>query len=267
MMVTTPAAFAAALKACVAACSIALVGVFPRLDVSNRPATAAPVTIDASGATIAMFTAYHSNHVTVNGGVFGPAQWASATITDSDDMAMNGGVYLSPATTGIAVMRSTHIALDDNRITHSSGDGIDIGASQFVTVRRTVCLDNVVTLIHPDCVQSFSPPLMAPTSDVTVTDTLAIGAMQGVTAFDHPDQGQRGFARMTFSRNFIATSDPQCIALYDATASVVTDNVCHTLLGTKVGFAPVINVIDRPVGASTPASGNVVSGNVAGLKP
>ena len=253
MIVAPPVAFAAAIKACAAV--ITLQGAFPVLQVGANPC---PVQIDASGATVAAWTFYGSKHVTVTGGTVGKGAYFDALIYGADDITLDGGNYPAAKNAAISVYNSTNITLRRNVMRNSEGDCVDMSGSRGFVIEDNVCTDHAAGSvgIHPDGFQIWSPANLPQTADGIVRRNVVIGNFQGVTGFDHPTQGQKGFARITFSDNRIATDEPQCVALYDATDSVVTGNVCSTLFGAK--FQPAINVV----------GGNVIqSGNTPGLRP
>ena len=253
MIVATPAAFVAALKACTAA--IALQGTFPVLAVGPNPC---PVQIDASGATVAAWTLYGSKHVTIVGGTVGKGVYFDTLIYGADDITIDGGYYPAAKNAAISVYNSTNVTVRRVVMRNSEGDCFDASGSRHVLVEDSTCTDHAPGSpgLHPDAFAIWSPANLPQTTDVTIRRNTVIGNFQGVTGFDHPSQGQKGFARITFSDNRIATDEPQCVALYDATDSVVTGNVCSTLFGAK--FQPSINVV----------GGNVIqSGNTPGLRP
>ena len=247
MIVLTAPAFTAAIKACTAV--IALQGTFPVLAVGPNPC---PVQIDAQGATIAGMTFYASKHVMVTGGTFTAAKYATVLLYGADDIRMIGGTYLQPVSAGISVYKSTNVVLEGNGFSDPIGDGIDVASSQFVTVSHNrVARYSTATIYHPDGIAIWSSPGLPMTAHVVVSDNLVVGHTQGVTAFNHSDQGMPGFDDVHFTRNISAVDMPQCVAMSaPATNSDVTVNVCLTLLGAK--WAAAVNV-----DPSIPQSGNV----------
>ena len=261
MLISTPAALALALKTCIAAgCSLTLQGTFPSLTIS---ANTAPITIDATAATITYTQLISATSVSIFGGTFGPATYASINIENSTAISIQRGTFPSPVTAGISASNSTALTLAANTITNSSGDGIDIAGGSNVSITNTSCFNfHALAGRHPDCVAGWSIGVDRRLTNVSVDYTVAEGDTQGVTFFDHPilapnQPGTGGFDNITIRHSQLAVSQPQCVALYNASNSTVTDNTCYTLKGAQ--WAARVNLIND--------TNLTQSNNINGLAP
>jgi hypothetical protein len=187
-----------------------------------------------------------SSGITVTGGVMsapgivGPPSYA-ALVRFSGQISFTN-VTFAPSMLALMIDRSTDVVVKGGTITGMGVDGIDIAAAQRVLVDGVTCQDfKPIKDAHPDCVQLWSKQQYPATADVTVQNVVSSGDMQGVTAFNHPDQGDPGFDRIRFINNRVDGSYPQGVALYDARDSVVTGNRTTTIPGSR--FKTTINVI------------------------
>ncbi len=241
-------------------------GVYSRITVYNlKPTT--PITINARAATIRYLPFQNSSNFTLIGGAFGPSPYGTVTFLDSQNITAEDGVYTGAGTVALAVNRSQHINLVSNTITGSRGDGIDISASQYVLVQSNSCLNNIVTVIHPDCVQMWSVLGQPQVSHITITGNRARGATQGFDLFDH---GYGGGSYIDVDNNVICTTVTWAGQVNAATNSTMIGNVAYTLPGIQVGWAPptwqlTANLTTTPDGGDT--RGNVFKNNVNGAKP
>ena len=241
-------------------------GVYLEVRVYNlHPVT--PVTINASAATIRYMPFQNSSSFTLIGGAFGPSVYGTVTFLNSHDITAQGGAYSGAGTAAIAVTNSQHINLVSNTITGSRGDGVDIAASQYVLVQGNICLNNVPTPIHPDCVQMWSVIGRPQVSHITITGNQARGNTQGFDLFDH---GTGGGSYIDIDHNVICTTHTWAGQVNSATNSTMTDNVAYTLPGAVFGFAPptwqlTANQTDTSDGGNT--HGDVFKSNANGAAP
>ncbi|WP_310498645.1 right-handed parallel beta-helix repeat-containing protein [Sandarakinorhabdus sp.] len=170
----------------------------------------------------------------------GPPGYALLVRQSADVEVLRG--HYTDARQAIIIDRSSDVTVRGAQITRMTIDGINIGNSQRVIVDGISCRDfTPLPTAHPDCVQLWSRPGLPTTTDVTVRKSIAVGDMQGITAFNHLKRGDLGFDRVRFLDNQVEGAYPQGIALYDGRDSEVTGNVTRTRPGAK--YRTSINVV------------------------
>jgi len=111
-------------------------------------------------------------------------------------------------------------------------DGMDIALSREGVIEGNHCWGTVIrTDEHPDCIQMWSRPNAAPTSDMLIRKNRAEGDTQGISLFNHVRNGvdDGGFDRIVIEDNDVQVSASQAIAIYDGRASIVRNNHVRTL--------------------------------------
>ncbi|MBV8970907.1 MAG: right-handed parallel beta-helix repeat-containing protein [Sphingomonadaceae bacterium] len=196
-----------------------------------------PITVDASAATVAGVQVISSSGVRWTGGVInglrptdgGANVGFGATLSSQ---IVVDGVHVSGFRTGIAFDRVTGGAITGNWLAHMTSDGIDLGRSRSVTIARNTCTDFTPSdLAHPDCIQAWSRPDAAPVSDLVITGNSAVGAMQGISLFNHVRDGvdDGGFDRISISNNNVLVIYGDGISVYSCRGCSVRNNSVNSL--------------------------------------
>ena len=179
----------------------------------------------------------NSNNITFEKNTFignGPAAAAAANqgilIRKSTEIAVLAGEF-SDLRTGIAILTSKGVRLDNNTFSRMTSDGINIADSHFVTATKNSCNDTIpYPGAHPDCIQLWSVKGRAVQSDITLLHNSASGRTQGFTSFNPSDGGG---IRISIIGNVVATSEPQGIACYNCVDSNISNNTVSTLTGSQ----------------------------------
>lgn len=259
--------------------TIKLVGDFGQVRLKNR-SFAQTLTIDASAASfsdVLMFT--NISNVTVLGGSYG---------STSHLMVYNKGIYviggesvsfINPVVTGfyygtglaasgttrlnvtggtfyklhagIVLDHVTTASLTNNRSINAVGDGIDIANSSDVVASGNSCTGSTPLIgTHPDCIQLWSSPGMAPQTNITLRDNYASGTTQGFTNF-----GSNGIGSSNISmiNNHVDGLMSQGVACYLCTNSLFQGNVLTSLDGAS--HRVNLNIIN---GSSDTVIGNMI---------
>jgi nitrous oxidase accessory protein NosD len=199
------------------------------------------ITLDARAATFTGLVLMKGGGVTVKGGtVVGPGGRSYGISIRGADNVRIEGMRITGAHRGVVVNESQNIALVDNELTGLISDGIDVALSSKVLVQRNRCHDFSPNLAvfdangkkirdgdHPDCIQAWSRPTRAPTSDIQVLDNvIESGRMQGIFFGNHVRNGvdDGGFDRILIRGNRLKVN-MLGITLADARDSVVRDNI------------------------------------------
>ena len=272
----TPVTVDSTLSKLISGDTVALVGTFGEVRLTNRTFTRA-ITIDASRAVFTTTMVLDNvQGVAVIGGIFnigpngsyakGIAVYGGKNIY-LDGMTVNGGAdglvdqfgvtlsgtyngqvtnaKLNGLYSGISLGGVTGGWIAKNKSMGSTSDGIDIGDSHGIKVIANTCASgHPGPGAHPDCIQVWSVAGHALASDITITRNSASGPTQGFTDFD---QG----LRLNISNNTVATSYPAGVACYDCVNSKITGNVLTTLSGAAYQTQVIV----------LGGSGNTVSGN------
>lgn len=138
-------------------------------------------------------------------------------------------VTATDSTRGVVVNRSQDITFLDATLQGLRTDGIDIAASQRVTIDGASCHNfSPIEGDHPDCIQAWSSP-DGIVSDILVTNVHVEGTMQGIF-FGTPDAG--GFDRVRISNNVVIAGYGNGIGLYACRNCELTGNVVSTFPGS-----------------------------------
>jgi hypothetical protein len=198
---------------------------------------AQPVTIDAKDAVMVLVLERVSG-LAIRGGRFGPARdnlGYAALLRSSSRISFEGSNFVD-ATRGMVIDRSNNVTIDSATFSGMTVDGINIASSQHVRVSNSRCADfSPEPGAHPDCVQLWSRPATGITSDITLTDNVSIGNMQGFSAFNHIRGGidDGGFDRIVVRGNVVQGLYPQGVGLYDCRNCTVRGNRTSRLPGAR----------------------------------
>lgn len=228
------------------------------------------VTIDARKAKFAQLFLERARNVRILGGwVAGaPTDNYAVSIRWADNVTLDG-MTISGAQRGVLVGESTNVRLANNRFTKLRSDGINIAMSQKVWIERNSCRDfTPIPAVfdaagkmvrdgdHPDCIQAWSRPTHAPTSDITIVGNDIEGPMQGIGMFNHGNDG--GFDRITVLDNRVKISFTHGVTVTGARDSVISGNTIDVIEGARLPNYPYYPV--RPT-SILEGSGNVGCGN------
>nr|WP_295659037.1 right-handed parallel beta-helix repeat-containing protein [Polymorphobacter sp.] len=212
-------------------------GNYPVIGINKRSWNPA-ITIDASGSNVAGVSISGSTGISwvggdmagvVSGG-FGTGYGVLAG-TNSANISVTG-VHFSDYRTGIVfnVVNGGRIA--GNWFTRMSADGIDVALSRNIVIDRNACTEFKTSAgSHPDCIQLWSRPNVAPVADITITNNSAIGQMQGISLFNHVRGGvdDGGFDRIVIRSNIVLNTEANGIAVYSCRGCTVRDNDVNSL--------------------------------------
>lgn len=223
-----------------------------------------PVTVDGTAATLAGVALNKVSGLTWRGGSFDGGGTAAGgfVVWNSDHVTLSGATFTNFRRAAVGLgPEANDVHVSGVVITRSGADGVDIGLSHRVQVDHVICMDFTPTPgAHPDCIQAWSRPTNAPVADLTITDNVAVGQMQGFSLFNHVrgtvDDG--GFDRVTIARNLVIGSEPDGISVYTCRGCTVTGNDVRTMPGA----AHVAHLYVAP-----DSVGAVVTGNVQGVRP
>ncbi|MFC3441144.1 hypothetical protein ACFOKF_08030 [Sphingobium rhizovicinum] len=213
-------------------------GKYDRLQI-KRKLWKRPITIDATDATLTL-SMVQSGGVVVRGGTFAGAlgtggEGYAIQLRQSHHVIFNGP-NIQSSIRGLVIDRSTDIRVTRATITGMRIDGINIAASQRITITDSSCSNFDSGEAHPDCIQMWSRPDRGITQDVTLLRNRSIGKMQGFTGFNHVRNGVNdgGFDRITIKDSFVASDKwPRGIFLGDCRNCVVSGNRAETLTGAR----------------------------------
>ena len=235
-------ALAAALATATPGSTIAVTGACPATVVVPARVWSPPITVDASAATVTNVTVAHVSGLTWTGGTFdgGGTVASGFAISNSDHVTVALGRFTNYRRNAIGLgPEANDSRITGNVISRSGSDGIDVALSRRVMVDHNVCMDFAPTpLAHPDCIQLWSRPTNAPTADITITDNIAVGDMQGFDGYNHvrPDATGKlvddgGFDRIVVQRNFAMVNDPAAISLYSCRSCDISGNIVRQYPG------------------------------------
>ena len=229
-IIATPSTFAAQLQTAKPGDTIRLApGVYDRVSIRDRH-WSPPVTIEAQAARLTSGRFDEISGLTWHGGTFegGDTVQDAMKFQQADHIAVDGATFHHYVSAGIILGQSTDAMLTNNIFTDSGSDGIDIAMSQRVIVDRNRCTDSHPTLAaHPDCIQLWSKPNWPATADIVVRNTVALGNMQGFTAFDGP------YDRITVEHNFAKFTFWHGIAIFDCNNCQIRHNRVDSLPNPK----------------------------------
>lgn len=222
--------------------------VFPRREF--QPA----LKVDARAATFTGVVLQNVSGVEIEGGtVVGPGGRSyGISIRNARDVRI-ANMRITGAHRGIVVNQGEGITLFGNTLTGLISDGINIAYSRGVRIENNSCSDfNPTPAVydssgarlrdgdHPDCIQAWSRPQFAPTSELVIVNNTADGNMQGVFLGNHIRQGVNdgGFDAVIVRGNRVRVSVPNGIFVSSARNSEVTDNVVSTIPGSRLPNRP-----------------------------
>ncbi len=215
------------------------------------------ITIDATQARFTGIIIKNAQGIEIRGGTLtGPGgrsygiQISKARGIRIERMAISG------AHRGIVVGESHNVALVENRLTGLISDGINIGGGSGFLIERNICRDFLPTPAtfdsagvrikdgdHPDCIQAWSRPSYAPTSDLTIIGNDIAGKMQGIFLGNHIRNGidDGGFDRVVVKNNRLKIGAPNGIVGGNVRDGLFTDNIVESD-GTTYANKPGVKV-------------------------
>jgi hypothetical protein len=212
-----------------------------------------PVTIEAQDAVMVL-NLEGVNGLIIRGGKFGPAldnRGYAALVRSSSQISFAGSSFVD-AKHGLVIDRSNNVTVDSVTLSGMTADGINIASSQHVRISKSRCTDfNPSPGAHPDCIQLWSRPATGITSDITLTDNVSTGNMQGFSAFNHVRGGvdDGGFDRIVMRGNTVQGMYPQGVAVYDCRNCTVRGNRTSRLPGARWRVSVnIVRCVDCDVG-------------------
>jgi hypothetical protein len=192
-----------------------------------------PVVIDGSKTTLSKLSIVESSNWIIENGNFSFTKYSNIYVVHSDHISIRDSNFDHPGVGAIAIGTSNHVWALRNHVEGSGGDGFDLAASQFVVISNNVCANNVVTPVHPDCVQAWDVRGDELVSDIWITDNNAFGRTQGFDGFDH---GDGGFDRVYIVNNTISTTAVWAGQFNACRHCVMAYNKAVTLAGQPHGW-------------------------------
>ena len=211
-------------------------GRYPTIVVKNR-AFSPPLTIDATGASVASVVIGNSSGVNWKGGTIvgdtsQPVAGGFGILAKLSTKITITGAAISYFRSGIVFDQVDGGTISGNALTAMSSDGIDIALSRNVMIDHNACSNfNPSDGAHPDCIQAWSRPGFAPTSDLKIYYNTAVGAMQGVSFFNHTRDGidDGGYDRIKIVGNTVLNLYGAGIALVACRDCVARENSVSSL--------------------------------------
>ena len=217
--------------------TVTLVGDFPnKIRISGRPDAPILLSVDLSQAHLTWLWFAGASNWIVLGGDFSGAPFMSVQISGSDHLIFRRGYFHGFNTAALAVSNSNHIDIESVTCAHASGDCVDIGSSQFVTVNDSRAFDLPYSkALHTDMVQAWNVAGQPAVSDLTITHNSASGHMQGFDNFG----GVGGTMSNVVVKDNVATIDSVWAASFlKCIQCTMTGNTAHTLAGMPHGWPP-----------------------------
>lgn len=255
---------------------IQLIGTFGHFGSGYAGAPPTRVTLDCTQAILAdtvIFNGQATNWNIVGGTWTGGSTYclqlsAVHGITVRDAYFHNWG----PLACAIGVMRCTDITIQNNKFAHAISDAIDLAACQRVLIDNNKFWDLTYTAtgLHTDCVQMWNIINQPITSDITITNNIAVVECQGFGHYGDPAGALLGNHNVNISNNVICTKLSWAGYLVNATNCTMKDNFAITTVGETKGWQPPTWILtDSPDSriADSGKSGNVASDNISGLPP
>lgn len=210
--------------------------------------------IDARAARFTGITLAKVSGVAIKGGTLrGPGGRSyGISISEARNIRISD-MRIGGAHRGIVVNQSENVTLIGNKLTGLISDGINVAYSKRIRVERNSCADFRPTPAiydatgkrlrdgdHADCIQAWSRPQFAPTSDLTIVGNEADGLMQGIFLGNHVRDGvdDGGFDRVVIRGNRVRVGMPNGILVSNARGGEVTDNVVRTTPGAVLPNRP-----------------------------
>lgn len=215
-----------------------VLGNYPLITINKRSWNPA-ITIDASGSKVVGVTISTSTGISwVGGDMAGTvtpggvgAGYGFLAGTSSANISVTG-VHFSDFRTGIVYNVVNGGKIAGNWFTRMSADGIDVALSRNIVVDRNACTEfKAGPGAHPDCIQLWSRPNVAPVADITITNNSAVGEMQGISLFNHVRGGvdDGGFDRVVIRGNTVLNTYGDGISVYNCRGCTVRDNDVNSL--------------------------------------
>jgi hypothetical protein len=244
---TTPiSGVAAAIKACLAACTISVTpGTYGAADLQklNPPAVA---TLDLTGSTFTgRLEIQHSSNLEILNFSGAAADLMLSTVNAVT--VVNPHCTATPLDCVVITNGSNGVTVNGGGVLGELGDGVDIAGSSNVTVNGFQCVNpNTSVNIHPDCVQGWpivpvataTVPAAAPTpltnilieNNVLYAPPNSFGS-QGFDIWNHGDPSL--VTNVQIINNTAITPASACLALLGVTNGVAKGNVCVTQPGAN----------------------------------
>jgi hypothetical protein len=237
--------------------TLQLVGNFPRITIYNlNPDN--EVILDCTQAVITSLAFNNSSNFTLEGGKFLNAQYAACQVAKSSNLKFLNGKYVNSGTCGISITQCKNILVQGSDINSPTGDGVDISASQFITVTKNKFYGMISSdALHSDMVQFWNIANEDQTTDLTITENIGMGECQGFGAYTPYGPTDPGYARINISNNVIAIATSHAGNITNGVDCIMEGNVAYTLFGETHGWVPPSWTLN----GITPAS------NVNGAKP
>ncbi|UAJ09376.1 right-handed parallel beta-helix repeat-containing protein [Glacieibacterium megasporae] len=239
LLAATPTTLSGVLAAAKPGDVIKLVpGNYPLITIKAR-SWAPAITIDASGSNVVGVAIVGSTGVSWVGGdmagtvvAAGVAGGYGFTANASSANISVSGVHFSDFRTGVGYNLVNGGKIAGNWFTRMSADGIDVALARNIVIDRNACTEfKPGPAAHPDCIQLWSRPNVAPVADITITNNSAVGEMQGISLFNHVRDGvdDGGFDRVTIRGNTVLNTFGNGLAVYDCRGCTVRDNDVNSL--------------------------------------
>lgn len=192
---------------------------------------------------------YDGNNVSFDGGFYSSEGLLGGIgFTDSTNVNISNATF-STMKNSIGFNRVTGGTIFNNMTVGATVDGIDIAASHDVLASHNTCMQSVPSEgAHPDCIQIWSTVGEPISSNIELSDNLAMGDTQGFTKFGTGGPG----TNIRILRNVVQTTYPQGIACYDCSDSNISDNLLITLAASDHRVS--VNVVG--------GTNNIVENNV-----
>ena len=148
-------------------------------------------------------------------------------VTASKGISIQDATF-SNSMRGLVIGRSEDIALKNLLFTDLRAEGLNMALSRKITVDGLECVRfSPEPGDHPDCVQSWSRPDVAPNADIVLDGIKSTGRMQGIFFGNHIRNGvdDGGYDRITVKNSIIETHYTNGIALFDCRDCVVLNNI------------------------------------------
>lgn len=221
------------------------------------------VTIDARAGRLTTVRLDNVAGLTWHGGAFDGDQASKIAFlaVKSRDLAIDDTTMRRYVRAGIVFSEVSEGRVVHNTFSEMGSDGMDFALSRHLVIDGNTCRDfDKTPKAHPDCIQFWSRPVEPPTADITVSNNIIDGNMQGIFLGDgvHDGIADGGFDRVTIVHNRISGTFGNGIGLSNCRDCVVRDN--H--IETRADFHNRVRVSIRGTGAVL-ACGNDAPGTPA----
>lgn len=147
-------------------------------------------------------------------------------IVSSKDISIKDATF-TRAMRGLVIGRSQDVALSNLLFTDLRAEGLNMALSRKISVTGLECKGfSPERGDHPDCVQSWSRPDVAPNADIVLDGVRSSGRMQGIFFGNHIRNGvdDGGFDRITIKNSIVETHYTNGIALFDCRDCLILNN-------------------------------------------